>query len=95
MLKDVKRFVRTCSTLPWQNLFSNNLTLSQCDDKITFISNNRLSDGHEDCSNGEDEHLGIACSLNLPYRLTCDKGTRCIPISLIDNGIVSNFFKTE
>jgi hypothetical protein len=92
MLRDVRRFVRSCSSsLSEQYQSSNNSTLFQCDDKITFISNSRLSDGHNDCSNGEDEHPGIVCSLNLPYRLMCDNGTRCIPIPLIANGIVSNF----
>lgn len=90
MLKDVRRFVRSCSLLSWPYQFSNNSTLFQCADKVMFISNNRLSDGYEDCSNGEDEQLGLACSLNIPYRLTCDKEARCIPISLIENGIVSN-----
>jgi hypothetical protein len=90
ILRDVRRFVRSCSSLSWQRQSINNSALFQCNDKITLISNSRLSDGHNDCSNGEDEHPGIACALNLPYRLTCDNGTRCIPISLIANGIVSN-----
>jgi hypothetical protein len=91
MLKDVRRFVRSCASLSWKSKFSNHSKLFQCDDKITFISKSRLSDGYDDCSNGEDEHPEIACSLNLPYRFKCDKETRCIPISLAANGIVSHF----
>ncbi len=90
MLNDVRRFVRSCSSLPRQYQSSNNPALFRCDDGITFIANTRLSDGYNDCSNGEDEQPERACSLNLPYRLTCDKEARCIPISLIGNGIVSN-----
>ena len=90
MLRVVRHLVLSCSASLRQYHLSNTSTLFQCDDNITFISKYRLSDGHQDCSNGDDEHPDTACAFNLPYRFMCDLGTRCIPVSLIGNSIVSH-----
>ena len=56
-----------------------------CNDKGKCLSHHRLSDGYDDCSNGEDEQQTNACSLDLPYRFQCDNGTRCISQILVND----------
>jgi hypothetical protein len=88
VVKDVKRFVRSCSLLP-QDDQNNECSLFQCDDRSKCLSYHRVLDGHDDCANGEDEHQNNTCSFNLPYRFKCDNGTRCISRSLLFDEIVS------
>ncbi|CAF1117126.1 unnamed protein product [Didymodactylos carnosus] len=56
--------------------------------RIKCLSFHCLSDGNEDCPKGEDERQNNTCSLALPHRYQCDKGTRCIPYVLVGDNIV-------
>jgi hypothetical protein len=85
MLIDVKRLLRSCSLLP----FENNCSMFQCNDGSKYLSYHRLSDGREDCTNGEDENQTSVCSHNLSGRFTCDRKTKCIPFQLLFNEKVS------
>ena len=91
MIKDVKRLVRSCSLLPRKHI-NNQCSLFQCNDGSKCLSHHRLLDGHNDCANGEDEHYKNTCSLNLPYRFTCDNGSRCIHQALVYDFIVSDVY---
>ncbi len=88
VVKDVKRFVRSCSLLP-QDDQNNKCSLFQCDDGSKCLSYHRVLDGHDDCTNGEDEHQNNTCSFNHLYRFKCDNGTRCISQLLLYDRIVS------
>ncbi|CAF1199732.1 unnamed protein product [Adineta ricciae] len=85
MLKDVKRFVRSCSLLQ-QN--SHNCSLFQCNDQSKCLSYHRLLDGVADCANEEDEYHPNSCSFQIPYRFACDNGTRCISQRLVFDRIL-------
>jgi hypothetical protein len=85
MLIDVKRLLRSCSLLP----LDNNCSMFQCHDGSKCLSYHRLSDGREDCTNGEDEHQINVCSHNLSGRFTCDNKTMCIPFQLLVDQKVS------
>lgn len=91
MIQDVKRLVRSCSLLP-RKYINNRCSLFQCNDGSKRLSHHRLSDGHTDCANGEDEYYKNTCNLNLPYRFTCDNGSRCIHQALIYDWIVSDVY---
>lgn len=79
MIKDVKRHVRSCSLLPFKyNHPNKTCSMYQCKDGSKCLSFHRLSDGFNDCTNGEDEHHPDVCSFNFPGRFTCDNGTKCI-----------------
>ncbi|CAF4840347.1 unnamed protein product [Rotaria sp. Silwood1] len=87
VLKEFKRFVRSCS-LPPNVQSSEECSMFSCDDKSKFSSYHRLSDGFEDCSNGEDERQNVTCSFNLPYyRYQCNQETKCIRKTLVFDGI--------
>ncbi|UJR12115.1 hypothetical protein I4U23_016293 [Adineta vaga] len=94
MLKEVKRFIRSCSLLP-QDSQTNQCSLFQCDDQSKCLSYHRLSDGTSDCANEEDERHPNTCSFNLPYRFKCDNETRCLPRSLLLDKIYQCFDKTD
>ncbi|UJR12738.1 hypothetical protein I4U23_016912 [Adineta vaga] len=94
MLKDVKRFIRSCSLLP-QDSQINQCSLFQCDDQSKCLSYHRLSDGTSDCANEEDERHLNTCSFNLPYRFKCDNGTRCLLRPLLLDKISQCFDKTD
>jgi hypothetical protein len=90
MVKDVKRLVRSCSLLPSKyNDVQKTCSMYQCHDGSKCLSYHRLSDGIEDCTNGEDEIEANVCSRNISNRFTCDNGTKCIPQQLIYNKRVS------
>ncbi|CAF4684641.1 unnamed protein product [Rotaria socialis] len=80
--KDIKRLTRSCSLLPWDEP-KINCSLFRCSDGTKCISYHRLSDGHEDCLNGEDEHQQNICSFNLLDRFKCDNNKQCIPVWLL------------
>ncbi|CAF1657122.1 unnamed protein product, partial [Adineta ricciae] len=82
MLKDVKRFTRSCSLLPQDNQI-NQCSLFQCNDQSKCLSYHRLLDGIADCANEEDENHPNTCLFNLTYRFKCDNGTRCLPEQLL------------
>jgi hypothetical protein len=88
MVEDVKRLVRSCSVIPEiEQMYQ--CSLFRCDDGSKCLSLHRLLDGHEDCSNGEDEYQNNTCTLNHSYRFTCDQETRCIHSSIVANRIVN------
>lgn len=84
---EAKRRMRSCSLLPST---TSQCSVYRCDDQSKCFSYHRLSDGHADCSNGEDEHQSNLCSLKLPNRFSCDKGEKCIHQLLVNDGTVSN-----
>ena len=88
MLKDVKRFIRSCSLLS-NDSQTNQCSLFQCNDQSKCLSYHRLLDGTADCANEEDEHHLHTCSFNLPHRFECDNGTRCLSRRLLLDRIVS------
>ncbi|CAF0779033.1 unnamed protein product [Didymodactylos carnosus] len=61
-------------------------TFSFLDGTTKCITRHRLSDGHADCSNEEDELDLHTCSMNLPYRFKCDQNTKCIRRELLKDG---------
>ncbi|CAF1342498.1 unnamed protein product [Adineta ricciae] len=94
MLRDVKRFVRSCSLLPL-NHEMNQCSLFQCADHSKCLSYHRLLDGTADCANEEDEHYPNTCALELPYRFECDNGTKCLSRSLVFDGVPHCFDKSD
>jgi hypothetical protein len=87
MIKNVKRLVRSCSLLPKIHQMKQ-CSLFECNDGSKCLSQHRLLDGYEDCSNGEDELQNGTCTLNHPYRFRCDDGKRCIhPSSVADRTV--------
>jgi hypothetical protein len=88
MIQDVKRFVRSCSLLTKVEQ-NHRCSMFQCDDGSKCLSQHRILDGHDDCSNGEDERQNDTCLLGHHFRFSCDRGTRCIHPSLVGNRIVS------
>ena len=90
MIIDVKRLVRSCSSLPFgYNNSHATCSMFRCDDGSKCLSFHRLSDGVEDCSNGEDENQLDVCSYNLSRRFTCDHERKCIPEQLFLNDKVT------
>lgn len=80
LLRDLRKMTLPCA-LPHQESCSE----FRCDDLSKCLSYHRLSDGYEDCSNGEDEQQTNVCSMDLPYRFQCDNGTRCISQTLVND----------
>ncbi|CAF5007974.1 unnamed protein product, partial [Rotaria sp. Silwood1] len=87
VFKEFKHFVRSCS-LPPNIHSSKECSMFSCDDKSKCLSYHRLSDGFQDCSNGEDEQQNVTCSFNLPYyRYQCSQEAKCIRKTLVADGI--------
>ena len=80
LLRDLRKM-----TLPCALFHQESCSEFQCNDKSKCLAYHRLSDGYEDCSNGEDEKQTNVCSMDLPYRFQCDNGTRCISQTLVND----------
>lgn len=88
LINSFKNFVGSC-WLPAIVQSSINCSMFSCGDHSKCLSHHRLTDGYNDCPNGEDERISNTCSLGLANRYACDDGTRCIPVRLIGDAIVS------
>lgn len=86
LVVDAKRIIRSCSLLSSN---TSQCSMYRCDDQSKCFSYHRLSDGYNDCSNGEDEHQPNVCSYNLPNRFSCDNGGQCLHDRLVYDGVVS------
>ena len=83
MVIDLKRLLRSCSSFPMEFDDPNaRCSMFRCNDGSKCLSFHRLSNGIEDCANGEDEHQLDVCSRNLSDRFICDNGTKCLFQSL-------------
>lgn len=90
MFKEFKRFIRSCSLPPKIKLL-NECSMFSCNDNSKCLSFHRLSDGFQDCLNGEDEQQNQLCSHDLSYyRFKCDHGKNCIRKTLVADKIVSS-----
>lgn len=87
MVTAFKNFVRSCS-LP--TIFKSNkeCPMFSCNDNRKCISYHRLSDGVNDCHDGEDERQNYTCSFGLSHRHVCDNGTLCIPLHMLHDSKV-------